>query len=100
MLDSFVPPIFFSLVVWIAIVVLNERYGILRCDRFPNTAMKWFSYIWLLLFLVLLAVLVTSSALTKPTVTQLAGAPFYTLFALHGILLLFLLGWWAATGAP
>jgi membrane protease YdiL (CAAX protease family) len=93
--------ILFVTIVWVAIVYLNERHGLLRSvDRFPNTAVKWFAYIWLGLFMILLAVLVTGSALTPATSRQLAGAPFYTLFALHAILIVFLAGWWAATGMP
>lgn len=90
----------FVIIVWIAIVALNETRNFLSCDRFPNAAVKYFAYAWLGIFLILLAVLVTGSALTPPTAKQLANAPFYSLFLLHAILVLFLLGWWLATGVP
>jgi membrane protease YdiL (CAAX protease family) len=96
----FVASIGFVLIVWIAIVVLNERTGLLSCDRFPNAAAKVFAYLWLGFFMVMLAYLVTGAALKPPTAKQLAGAPFYSLFTLHVILLVFLLGWWLATNRP
>ena len=90
----------FVTIVWLVIVALNERKGLLSCDRFPSTAAKWFAYIWLLAFMVALALLVTQSALEPATVKQLASTPFYALFSMHAILLVFLIGWWAATGLP
>ncbi|HYC60130.1 MAG TPA: CPBP family intramembrane glutamic endopeptidase [Thermoanaerobaculia bacterium] len=90
----------FVIVVWLAIVLLNERYGLLSCDRFPSTGAKWFAYVWLLLFMVGLALLVTQSALRPTTTKELANMPFYALFSMHAILVVFLIGWWAATGFP
>ena len=90
----------FTLIVWIAIVLLNERYNLLSCDHFPSTAAKYFAYVWLGFFMILLAALVTGSALTPPTVKQLAKTPFYALFLLHALLLIFLAGWWLASGRP
>jgi membrane protease YdiL (CAAX protease family) len=90
----------FISIVWIAIVVLNETHNLLCCDGFPTPAAKYFAYAWLGLFMILLAFLVTGSALRPPTVKQLAATPFYALFMLHAILFVFLLGWWLATGRP
>jgi membrane protease YdiL (CAAX protease family) len=90
----------FVLVVWIAIVVLNERHNLLSCDRFASPAVKWLAYAWLGLFLVTLAALVTGSALTPPTSKQLESVPFYSLFMLHAVLIVFLAGWWALSGRP
>ena len=90
----------FVLIVWIAIVVLNERYNLLSCDRFSTPAMKWLAYAWLGLFMVTLAALVTGSALTPPTSKQLESVPFYSLFMLHMVLIVFLAGWWALSGRP
>ncbi|MDQ3283987.1 MAG: hypothetical protein M3Q69_21495, partial [Acidobacteriota bacterium] len=84
--------------VWIAIVVLNERAHLLRCDRFPNAFAKWFAYLWLGAFLLLLAILVTGAALAPATSKQLEQTPFYSLFLLHAILVVFLIGWWLASG--
>jgi len=90
----------FVLVVWLAIVYLNERHGLLSCDRFPSPAAKWFAYVWLGAFLVVLATLVTASALAPVTSKQLATTPFYSLFLMHVILVVFLVGWWLASGRP
>jgi membrane protease YdiL (CAAX protease family) len=90
----------FATVVCLAIVYLNERHGLLSCDRFPTPALKWFAYGWLLIFFVGLALLVTASALSPVTSKQLATTPFYSLFLMHVILVVFLVGWWAMTGFP
>jgi membrane protease YdiL (CAAX protease family) len=90
----------FIVLVWLAIVFSNERYGILACDRFPSALAKWAAYAWLLLLMVALAVLVTGSALTPVTAKQLEKTPFYSLFLLHAILVVFLVGWWALSGMP
>jgi hypothetical protein len=47
------------------------------------------------LFLIGLALLVTGSALTPRCGKELANTPFYSLFLLHVILVVFLAGWWA-----
>jgi len=90
----------FVLIVWLAIVYLNERHQLLSCDRFPSAAAKYFGYAWLGAFFVLVAFLVTGSALTPVKPEQLAATPFYTLFAMHAILVVFLAGWWLITGGP
>ncbi len=90
----------FIILVWLAIVLLNEKVGLLSCDRFPSPAAKYFAYGWLGFFLVLLAVLVTGAALNPARASDLARAPFYSLFALHMILAVFLIGWWFASGRP
>jgi membrane protease YdiL (CAAX protease family) len=90
----------FVVLVWAAIVYLNEAQGLLSCDRFPSPGAKYFAYAWLLLFMLLLALSVTQAALNPTTSRQLENAPFLGLFALHAILVVFLAGWWAASGRP
>lgn len=90
----------FAIFVWLTIVYLNERYALLSCDHFPSNGAKWFAYVWLGVFTLLLALLVTASALQPATADQLENAPFYTLFLLHAVLVIFLIGWWAASGRP
>ena len=90
----------FVTLVWLAIVVLNERMNLLSADRFPSTGVKYFAYAWMLFFFVLLAMLVTGAALNPTDPKDLANAPFYSLFGLHAILILFLVGWWFATQRP
>ncbi|HYH07844.1 MAG TPA: type II CAAX endopeptidase family protein [Thermoanaerobaculia bacterium] len=90
----------FVIVVWLVIVFLNERHNLLSCDRFPSAILKWAAYVWLLLFMVGLALLVTQSALTPVRAPQLTNVPFYSLFLMHAILVVFLAGWWAMSGMP
>lgn len=90
----------FVLLVWLAIVFLNERYALLSCDRFPSPLMKWVAYLWLGGFMAGMALLVTGAALHQPTARQVAQMSFVDIFTMHGILILFLLGWWVLTGAP
>lgn len=90
----------FAALVWLTIVYLNERHGLLSSDRFPSPAAKWFAYLWLGLFMIGLAVMVTASALSPATSKQMADAPFYGIFTMHAILIVFLVGWWLAAGRP
>ena len=90
----------FMTVVWMAILYLNETKNLLSCDRFPAPAYKYFAYIWLGFFLLLLGVLVTNAAKNPTRASDLARTPFYALFFLHVILVVFLIGWWVATGRP
>jgi membrane protease YdiL (CAAX protease family) len=86
--------------VWVTILYLNERHGLLSCDRFSSAGAKYFAYLWLGAFLILMAVLVTGAALSPATSKQLNTTPFYSLFTLHVILVVFLLIWWLASGRP
>lgn len=98
---AYLLPVAFVLIVWAVIVYLNERHGLLAAaDVFPSPILKWLAYAWLGGFMVLLAFLVTSSALAPATSKQLASVPFYSLFALHAVLIVFLLGWWLLSGMP
>lgn len=97
---AYIVSIGFVILVWIVIVALNERYDILSCDRFSSDIAKGVAYVWLLGFMILLAFLVTSSALTQPTIADLRDVSFVQLFILHVILVVFLAGWWLATGRP
>ena len=48
--------------VWLSIIILNERFQLLRADRFPSPAAKYFAYAWLGVFLLLMAVLVSDGS--------------------------------------
>jgi membrane protease YdiL (CAAX protease family) len=87
-------------VVYVGVLVLNERYNLLSADRFVSPVAKVAAYAWLGLFLFGIALLVTGAALHTPTPKELAATPFYRLFALHWILIIFLLVWWLLTGRP
>jgi len=86
--------------VWIAIIVANERYGILRCDDFPNLGAKIFAYVWLGLLLVGVGSATAWAAVHQPTAQQLAKMSFAGFFVLHIVFVVFLLGWWLATRMP
>jgi membrane protease YdiL (CAAX protease family) len=86
--------------VWLTIVYLNERHNLLSCDRFGSAGAKWFAYIWLGLFMVGLAFLVTQAALAPDSARDMSHVPLYAMFVLHYILIIFLAGWWLASGRP
>ena len=96
-MNPFILPVGFMAVVYIGIIALNERYNLLSADRL---VWKAGAYAWLGIFLFGIAVLVTGAALKTPTAKQLAATPFYRLFALHWILILFLFVWWLLSGRP
>ena len=99
-MNPFLLPVALIAVVYAAIILLNERYNLLSVDRFPSAAAKIGAYAWLGLFLFGIALLVTGSSLKTPTAKELAGTPFYRLFALHWILIVFLIVWWLLSGRP
>ena len=96
----FVFPLAFIAVVWIGMVYMNERYVLFSVDQFSSMASKWLAYIWLGVFLFLLTILIVGSSLHPPTAKDLARVPFYSLFTLHAILIVFLVGWWLLTRRP
>ncbi|MEO6260068.1 MAG: type II CAAX endopeptidase family protein [Thermoanaerobaculia bacterium] len=99
-MSPYVLPLVFAALVWIAVIVLNERGGLLSIDRFASPTIKILAYLWLGGLLFLLVALVTGSSLHTPTAKQLSVTPFYQLFLLHAILIVFLIGWWLLTQMP
>ena len=99
-MNPFILPITLIALVYIAIIVLNERYNLLSVDRFPSPLAKVAAYVWLGVFLFGIALLVTVAARHTPTPKEIAATPFYRLFALHWILIIFLVVWWLLTGRP
>ncbi len=98
-MNPYVLPLLFVAVVYAAMVVLNERVGLLG-DHFSSGAVKALAYVWLALFMFVLTALVVASSLAPPTAKDLAKVPFYSLFSLHAILITFLIGWWLMAGRP
>jgi len=86
--------------MWVTLIYLNERYQLFSSDRFSSATTKWIAYVWLGLFLFLLTFLVAASSMRPATARDLSRVPFYSLFTLHAILLIFLLGWWFLTLRP
>lgn len=89
-----------AVLLWIAFIIANERFGLLSTDHFPSTLSKWLAYLWFGGFLVLLATMVSASSQTQTTAAQLSQTPFWTIFLSHIVLSLFLLGWWLFSGRP
>jgi len=96
---SYFLPLLFIAVVYATMVILNERIGLFR-DTFASTGVKIAAYVWLGLFLGILTLLIVASALAPPSAKDLARVPFYSLFTLHAILIVFLAGWWLMAGRP
>jgi membrane protease YdiL (CAAX protease family) len=92
-------PLLLVTIVYVALLVLNERTNLFG-DRFSSPLLKVIAYIWLGVFLLFVTVEVVSSSLVQPTAKELARIPFYNLFGLHAVLILFLAGWWFLTGRP
>ena len=87
-------------IIYAAMIVMNEAYGLFRSDRFPTPAAKYIAYAWIGVFMFGITFIVINSSQRVPTAEQLAHVPFYSLFLLHGILIVFLLGWWLMTDRP
>src|SRR3954453_16109693 len=99
-MHHYILPLIFIAVVYIAMIVMNERYRLFSSDHFSSPLMKGLAYIWLGLLMFSLGILITGSSLRTPTAQELARLPFYSLFGLHAILFVFLLVWWLLTGRP
>lgn len=99
-MHHYILPIIFIAVVYLTMIVMNERYGLFSTDHFSSPSMKVLAYLWLGLLMFGLAILITGSSLKIPTAKDLARVPFYSLFGLHAILFVFLIGWWLLTRRP
>jgi membrane protease YdiL (CAAX protease family) len=99
-MSHIVLPFLFIALVYGAMIVLNERYGLFSVDRFQNEITKLAAYIWLAILLFGLTFLIVGSARHTPTAQDLARTPFYSLFTLHAILIVFLAGWWLLSDRP
>jgi len=94
-------PLIAMAVVWLAMVILDLRFGVMRAtDKFSSPASQFIAYAFLGVFLLLLTFLVVGSSMRVPTREQLAKTPFYQLFSLHAILIVFLFVWWLLTNRP
>ena len=96
----YLAPMLFITFLWIGMIYMNEKYALFSVDRFSSDVTKWIAYIWLGAFLLMLTFLIIGSSLHPPTSKDLAKVPFYSLFTLHIILFIFLLGWWLLTLRP
>src|SRR3954447_23480074 len=99
-MHHYIFPLIFITLVYVAMIVLNERYRLFSVDHFASPAIKVIAYLWLGILMFGLAILATASSLRIPTAQQLAHVPFYQLLGLHAILFVSPLGWWLLTGPP
>ncbi|HSY51853.1 MAG TPA: type II CAAX endopeptidase family protein [Thermoanaerobaculia bacterium] len=99
-MHHYIFPLLFIAVVYIAMIVMNERYRLFSSDHFSSPVMKVLAYLWLAVLMFGLVILITGSSLRVPTARELARVPFYSLFGLHAILFVFLVGWWLLTRRP
>ena len=98
-MNPYVLPLLFVIVVYAVMVLANERTGLFR-DHFSSPAVKGLAYAWLAIFMFLLCLLIVASSQAPPSSKDLAKVPFYSLFSLHAILIVFLIGWWLMVGRP
>lgn len=82
------------------LIAANEAFGLFSQDRFPTRAHKLGAYVALIGLFALLAFLVSASSQAPATSEQLSSMPFWSLFTMHGILLVFLGIWWSLSGRP
>lgn len=99
-MHHYVLPLIFIALVYILMIVMNERYRLFSVDHFSSPVMKGIAYVWLGVLMFGLAILITGASLKIPTAQELARVPFYSLFGLHAILFVFLVGWWLLTHRP
>jgi membrane protease YdiL (CAAX protease family) len=99
-MSPFTLPLVFITFVYMAMIYLNERYDLFSADRFSSPMVRLVAYLWLGALLFSLGFLIVGSSLHPPSAKDLAGIPFYSLFTLHAILIVFLLGWWLLTRRP
>jgi membrane protease YdiL (CAAX protease family) len=97
--NPYLLPLLVVAIVYGVMLVLNERVNLFG-DRFPSALLKVVAYVWLGVFLIVITVAIVGSSLVQPTIKQLARMPFYSLFSLHAILIIFLVGWWLLSGRP
>jgi membrane protease YdiL (CAAX protease family) len=96
----FTIPLVCIVLLWVTLIYLNERYQLFSADQFSSATTKWIAYVWLGVFLFFLTFLIVGSSLRPPSARDLSRVPFYSLFTLHAILLVFLIGWWLLTRRP
>src|SRR5437868_3227202 len=93
-------PFAFIAAVFGGIIWFDLRYSLSRIDHLDTPGTRLAAYVWLGLFLFLVVDLVVGSAMHTPTARELATTPFYRLFGMHAILIIFLAVWWFLTKRP
>jgi membrane protease YdiL (CAAX protease family) len=93
-------PIGISVVGFALLLWANERYQVFSSDRFPSTAAKFGAYGWLAFFGLFLTALLVGASSTPVKKADLKNLSFWSLFTMHLILIVFLVGWWLLTNRP
>ena len=83
-----------------AIIALNETKGLLSHDRFASKGYRYAAYALLTGLLVIMTALVATASRQPATASDLAAMPFWSLFTMHIILVVFLACWWLVAGRP
>lgn len=99
-MSPYLLPLLFIVAVYFAMIYLNERYDLFSVDHFSSPGVRLIAYVWLGALLFTVGFLIVESSLHPPTTKDLDHVPFYSLFTLHAILIVFLLGWWLLTRRP
>jgi membrane protease YdiL (CAAX protease family) len=90
-----------ALLMLVAFIYANERYGLLSSDHFPSAVHKWVAYAWFGLLLVGMTAMVTIASVAPAAApVDMDKVPFWTLFTSHITLMIFLTGWWLLAGRP
>jgi membrane protease YdiL (CAAX protease family) len=97
---SYFISISFVVLIMAVVVGLNERFTIFSSDRFATAGHRVGSYLWLGVMLAVIASLVAGASSGSMSAAELKHIPFWSLFTLHLLLLIFLAGWWLLTGRP
>ena len=99
-MSHYLLPLLFIAIIYVAMIVMNERYRLFSSDHFSSNVTKVVAYLWLALLMFGLSTLVVGASLRVPSARDLSRVPFYSLFGLHAILVVFLTGWWLLTKRP
>ncbi|HUF16600.1 MAG TPA: CPBP family intramembrane glutamic endopeptidase [Thermoanaerobaculia bacterium] len=87
-------------ILFVIFFLVVERFNLFSIDRFPSRLVKIVAWFWLGSFVLLVTSLVTSSASAPVQKKDLVNIPFWSLFSMHLILVIFLVGWWLLTQRP
>src|SRR5258708_25844311 len=93
-------PLLFIAIIYVAMIVMNERYRLFSSDHFSSNVTKVIAYLWLALLMFGLSTLVVGASLRIPTARKLSRVPFYSLFGLPPVLIVFLARWGLLPNRP
>ncbi len=89
-----------AIVLAVLLAAANERFGLFSQDHFTTTSRRFGAYGALAALFGSLAYIVSASSESPATAEQLSTMPFWSLFMMHALLLIFLATWWTLAGCP